>query len=138
VVLCQRLAQRCPPAHAPQHVGRDGAEPRAGREPFQDTEGPVERQARFEQGGQLLSERGQIAPWHPLAAEGGNPEPGERGALLLGGDMDGEVGVALEPFDHALRVGGFHDAVDGLAPLVCRLVRENGHASNARASCLPG
>ena len=134
VVLGERVGQRAAAAHAAQHVAHDRAQARGRGQLGLDGERAIEGQARLEQGGELLGERDQIAAGDAAAAQApASARPRSAAPLVLRGDLDREVGVALQALDHRPRVGRLHDPVDGLPPLVGRPVREDGHAT-----CPPG
>ena len=128
MVLGERLAQRRAGAHATQDMARDGAQPWVGRQLFLDGERAVEGEARFEERGELLGEGDELAAPDATRLQGGPGEAGQARPLLLGPDLDGEIRVVLEPLDDAAGVGGLHHAIDGLPPLIRRLVREDRHA----------
>ena len=123
MMLGQRFRQRGAASDAAQEVGDDDAQPWPQRQVFEDGERAVERDAGFEQRGQLLGEGEEVAL--PDASRGGRAEPAL--PLRVRGDSNGIVGLAVKPLDDGARIGGFHDAVDGLTPPVGGPIHEDRH-----------
>jgi hypothetical protein len=128
MMLGEGIRQRGAAPHALEHIADDHAKADVRRQLAQDGQRAVERHAGLEQRGELLGEGQDVAAGDPPDASLRPRETEDATTLSLGEDRDRVVGVPLQPLDHGSRVGGFHDAIDGLsAPVPCP-VREDRHA----------
>jgi hypothetical protein len=127
-VLGHGFRERVPAPDALQQIADDGAQARAGGQFLEDDERAIERQPGLDQGRELLEQREDLDAADATPAEGGHCQPEGGPALVLGLDVDGEVGVPLQALDDAARVGRLHDAVDGLPLPVRGPVCEGRHA----------
>ena len=124
LVASQRVGEGRAGPDALRHVLHDLPEPPAGGHVAQDDQGPLERQARLDERGELLREVEDVARRHARRAE--QPPPGP--AALVGGlDPERVVVLAVEALDHRVRVVRFHHAVDRPAGAVGRPVGEDRH-----------
>ena len=125
MMLGEGVAQGGTAPHAVEEVGHHRLHARVGGQFLQDGERAVERHARLDERGELLGQGQQIS----RADAAGQIEIAPRPALRLGGDLDGEVRLAVQPLDDGAGVRSFHDPVHRLSPAVGRAIGEHGHGA---------
>ncbi len=139
-VLGQRIGEIAAPLNRFEHLGDHGLEPLLLGDPRNDAEGPVHRQTRFQQGGEVLGEDHQVLAGDPAQkrlGEAGNPEIQPAAAFSGGRHPDGDQPHVVELAHRAPLLGRFQHSLGHLPGRVGGLVDERCHPISPASPATP-